>query len=152
MANRSTTPFEGGIQGRAITRLNEEPSTLVRCRSADAAGHVVGDPDAHGVMDGWHVEIEFKKGDNVPSKKQWYELRNWASRGAYCAVVYTVDQALEFQQEVLARLGKGCILVFGKSLEQVRQGKHAGGPAVTFATLDSGGCRERVVEGRCSSG
>jgi hypothetical protein len=147
MADRSTTPFEGGIQSRVIKRLNVDPWTLVRCRSADAVGHVVGDPDVSGTIGGWHVEIELKKGDNVPSPKQWYELRKWASRRAYCAVVYTLDQALAFQQEVLAERGQGCILVFGKALEQVRQGTHFGGKQVTFATIGSGGGYETVVEG-----
>lgn len=145
MAKRSVTPFESGIQSRSITRLNEDPGTLIRCRSADAAGHVVGDPDAYGVIAGCHVEIEHKKGDNVPEPKQWYELRKWAKARACCAVVYTIEQALIFQQEVLAGRGKGCILVFGKALEQVRQGKQFGGPDVPFTTICSGGIRETVV-------
>jgi hypothetical protein len=147
MANRSVTPFEGGIQSTSIRRLNEHEFTLVRCRSADALGHVVGDPDVTGHVGGLHVEIEHKKGDNVPSNKQWFELRNWAYSKAACAVVYTVAQALAFQQEVLAGRGQGCILVFGKALERVRQGKHYGGRPVTFATLGSGGEYETVVEG-----
>lgn len=146
MAKRSVTPFEGGIQSRTIARLNKNERTLIRCRSADSAGHVVGDPDATGTISGWHVEIEFKKGDNVPSPKQWYELRKWASRGACCAVVYTLDEALIFQQEVLAGRGQGCVLVFGKGLKQVRQGTLGGGPEVTFTTIDGGGDHQTVVE------
>ena len=147
MANRSTTPFESGIQSRSIVRLNKDSRTLVRCRSADAAGFVVGDPDCTGSIGGWHVEIEHKKGDNVPESIQWYRLRQWAATGAAVAVVYTIGQAVAFQQEVLAGRGKGCVLVFGKALEQVRQGTHYGGPEVTFATLGRGGGYETVVEG-----
>lgn len=143
---RGSSAQERGVQSRAIKRLNKSPGTRIRCRSADAVGHVVGDPDAYGTIGGRHVEIEFKKGSGVPSKKQWYELRRWAQAGACCAVIYSIGQALAFQQEVLAGRSQGRVLVFGKAAEQVRQGTCGPGPAVPFTTIGSGGGHQEMVE------
>ena len=145
MAGGNNTTFERSVQGNSIKRLNELSGSLIRCRSADSVGHVAGDPDAYGSIRGRHVEIEFKQGRGVPTKIQWYRLRLWARTGASCAVVYTIEQALAFQQEVLASRGEGRILVFGAAAEQVRQGKHGGGPEVPITTLDLGTDNQTVL-------
>ena len=149
MVSRGDPPLEGSIQSSTIRKLNARGCrTLVRCRSADAVGHVVGDPDITGCIDGEHVEIEVKTRTGKPTKKQWYELRNWASCGAYCAITTSAAEALAFQQEVLAKRGKGCILAFGQAAKQVRQGSNGGGYEVPIAACHLGSSDEVVVEDR----
>jgi len=146
MANAGDTPLERNVQSTIIKRFNNHTRTLVRCRSADSVGHVVGDPDISGSVNGRHVEIEVKVGRNTPSDKQWFELRKWALRGACCAVVYSSRDALVFQQEVLAGRGEGQLLVFGATAECVRQGKHGAGYQVPITTIDSGSGDTEVLE------
>ena len=147
MASRGDPPREGGIQDSTIRKLNQGGHhTLVRCRSADAVGHVAGDPDITGCVDGCHVEIEVKTRTGKPSKKQWFALRKWARAGAYCAITTTAQEALAFQQEVLAQRGKGCVLAFGQAAKQVRQGSHGGGYEVPIAACHLGSGNEIVVE------
>lgn len=147
MASRSSTPHERRVQSTIIKHLNARNGTLVRCRSADSGGHVVGDPDITGSIGGQHVEIEVKVGKGCPEEIQWYRLRQWAGQAeSACAVVYNAEQATAFEQEVLAWGCQGHVLVFGAALEQVRQGKHGGGPEVTFATISGGGGYEEVLE------
>ena len=148
MASTSGFALERTIQVQTILGLNAGYRTLVRCRSADAVGHVVGDPDITGCIDGCHVEIEVKNSVGKPTKKQWYELRKWAHAGAYCAITTTKAEALAFQQEVLAKRGEGCILAFGKAAQQVRQGSHGGGYEVPIAACRLGDGDEKVVEER----
>ena len=146
MASASCTPLERGVQSRIVTRLNKNPDTLVRVRSADAVGHVVGDPDVYGSVNGRHVEIEVKVGSNTPSDKQWFELRKWASKGACCCVCYSAAEAVIFQSEVLAGRGEGQLLVFGAAAECVRQGKHGAGYKVPIATISGRGRDTEVLE------
>ena len=148
MVSRGDATLERSIQAAVLKWLNSGVATLIRCRSADAVGHVVGDPDITGCIDGRHVEIEVKTSVGKPTKKQWYELRKWAAAGACCAIITTKAEALAFQQEVLAERGEGCILAFGKAAEQVRQGKHGGGYEVPITACHLGDGDKIVVEER----
>lgn len=117
MARRSNAPFERNLQSTIIKKLNEHPATLVRCRSADAAGHVAGDADIYGCIDGTHVEIEVKVPGEKPTKLQLERLHNWFFVCAYATWVDSVEEALEFQQEVLAQGGQNNLLGSRKIFE-----------------------------------
>lgn len=110
MVSGGNITLERRLQARIITRLNYDKDTLVRCRSADSVGHIVGDPDITGVINGRHVEIEVKSGSNKPTKIQRVRLDQWAERGACCCWVNSSGQALAFQQEVLAGRCEGRVL------------------------------------------
>ena len=121
MARGSDTPFERSIQGAIIKALNKDPSTLVRCRSADSVGHVAGDPDIYGSIGGIHVEIEIKRPGEVPTKIQYHRLDQWARIGnAACLWTDSKLQALAFQKKVLAGRGQGRVLGPCASFEQIR--------------------------------
>lgn len=114
VARRSNSPFERSIQASIIKALNTGQATLVRCRSADAVGHIAGDPDIYGSIGGVHVEIEVKVPGEEPEDLQWYRLEQWAKTGAACCWVTSKAQALEFQEEVLAGRCEGRILEFSQ--------------------------------------
>lgn len=119
MARSGDTPFERSLQGTIKDRLNEHPGTLIRVRSADAVGHVVGDPDLYGSIDGWHVEIEVKVPGEKPTRLQLKRLRDWYYTGATVTWVDSIEEALAFQQEILAEGGQRSILGSRKIFEQV---------------------------------
>lgn len=117
VASKRNTPFERSIQSAIIKKLNEHPGTLVRCRSGDASGHVAGDADIYGCIDGTHVEIEVKVPDKKPTKLQLERLHSWYLTGAYVTWVTSVEEAVEFQQEVLAQRGQNNLLGSRKIFE-----------------------------------
>jgi len=110
MARRGDSPFERSIQSSIIEALNENSCTVVRCRSADSVGHIAGDPDITGCIDGLHIEIEVKVFPEQPEPLQRHRLKQWAKAGACCCWVTSKAQALTFQKEVLAGRGKGRVL------------------------------------------
>jgi hypothetical protein len=110
MARSGDTPFERSLQDTIIRRLNEDKRTLVRCRSADAVGHFVGDPDITGCIGGRHVEIEVKVPGEVPTRLQLIRLSYWRKVGACAVWVNSTEQALEFQETVLAQSSEDRVL------------------------------------------
>jgi hypothetical protein len=117
MARSGDTPFERSLQSTIIEKLNAHASTLVRCRSADAAGHIAGDPDITGSIDGWHVEIEVKVPGEKPTRLQLKRLHDWYFTGATVTWVDSIEEALAFQQEILAEGGQRSILGSRKIFE-----------------------------------
>jgi Holliday junction resolvase len=120
MVRRSGTATERSIQTAVKNALNKHPATVVRVRSADAAGHVVGDPDIYGSIRGIHVEIEVKRPGEKPERIQYQQLKYWADSGAACCWVTSKTQALAFQKAVLAGRCQGRILELGAISKQVR--------------------------------
>jgi Holliday junction resolvase len=110
MARRGNTTFERSIQDSIIEALNKDASTVVRCRSADAVGHVAGDPDIYGSIGGIHVEIEVKRPGEKLTRLQEHRLAEWSDTQAACCWVTSKAQALAFQKAVLAGGCEGCIL------------------------------------------
>jgi len=117
MARSGDAPFERSLQSTIIKKLNKHPSTLVRCRSADSVGHFAGDPDITGSIDGFHVEIEVKVPGEKPTRLQYERLHNWYFTGACCTWVDSIEEALAFQQEILAEGGQRGVLGSRKIFE-----------------------------------
>ena len=84
----------------SITRkIMETLNQMENCRAMKLHGNqftINGTPDILCVRNGKAFFIEVKRPGNKATPKQLFELRKWASAGAMGAVVYSVDEALQF--------------------------------------------------------
>lgn len=84
---------ESALVKKTINELNKIPGCFVRKRHAGPWRK--GLADITGCINGIHIELEAKTGDNKPTRMQAHWLAKWAANGAITGWFTTTEQALK---------------------------------------------------------
>lgn len=90
---------ESSLQAWAIRWLNEQEKTIAR-NCGTGAGHVEGDPDVYGCVEGQMFQMEFKNSIGKLRPAQEYRLDQWHKAGAICFLLRNRDQVRDAWAQV----------------------------------------------------